>query len=429
VPSGTVGHMEILIACVVGMLVGAVAATIAARVLFEVRSAALSTERDLLREQVVDLEAALSDDAQTTTILAPLRDALVRVEAQVGTLERDRQAQFGELGERLGHVTSTTNALRLATASLAGSLNASTVRGTWGEVQLRRVLEHSGMLARCDFDEQVSAVSSHDRGVRPDVLVRLPGDKCLVIDAKAPMTAFLAAQADSLDQVERTRLLCTHAAALRGHIESLAAKAYWSAFTTTPEMVVCFIPGDAILAAALGADPALYEHAMSKKVVLASPGTLLALLRTVAFTWQQDALTANAKALLTLGNELYSRLGTLGAHATKMGMSLRRSVESYNALVGALESRVMVTARKMHDLGLADGPIPAATPIETAPRPLTAALLMDTADQPLTPTELIAVISQEAAAQDLEVGRPELDLSQVRDLGPSRNGGARPRSA
>jgi DNA recombination protein RmuC len=421
--------MEILIACVVGMLVGAVAATIAARVLFEVRSAALSTERDLLREQVVDLEAALSDDAQTTTILAPLRDALVRVEAQVGTLERDRQAQFGELGERLGHVTSTTNALRLATASLAGSLNASTVRGTWGEVQLRRVLEHSGMLARCDFDEQVSAVSSHDRGVRPDVLVRLPGDKCLVIDAKAPMTAFLAAQADSLDQVERTRLLCTHAAALRGHIESLAAKAYWSAFTTTPEMVVCFIPGDAILAAALGADPALYEHAMSKKVVLASPGTLLALLRTVAFTWQQDALTANAKALLTLGNELYSRLGTLGAHATKMGMSLRRSVESYNALVGALESRVMVTARKMHDLGLADGPIPAATPIETAPRPLTAALLMDTADQPLTPTELIAVISQEAAALDLEVGRPELDLSQVRDLGPSRNGGARPRSA
>ena len=159
--------MEILIAALVGLLVGVMATIFVARVLFAGRSAALSTERDLLRERVIDLEAAVSDDAQTATILAPLRDALVRVERQVGTLERDRQAQFGELGERLGHVTSTTNALRDATATLAGSLNASTIRGTWGEVQLRRVLEHSGMLARCDFDEQVSAVSSHDRGCVP----------------------------------------------------------------------------------------------------------------------------------------------------------------------------------------------------------------------------------------------------------------------
>jgi len=394
--------MEILIAAVVGMLIGAVAAWLVAQVLFTGRSAALSTERDLLRERVIDLEAAIGDDAQTATMLAPLRDALVRVERQVGTLERDRVEQFSQVSTQLANVTTSTNALRSQTASLVGSLNASTIRGNWGEVQLRRVLEHAGMLSRCDFEEQVSAVSSHERGVRPDVVVRLPGDKCLVIDAKAPLTAFLGAQADGIDSAERARLLSAHATSLRGHVDSLATKAYWSAFTNTPEMVVCFIPGDAILAAALAADPALFEYAQARRVVLASPGTLLALLRTVAFTWQQDALTANAKLLLELGSELYSRLGTLGSHATKMGASLQRSVESYNALVGALESRVMVTARKMHEMRLAETPLTVTAPIETAPRPLTA-------------TELIDALDSDVLS---DLARPELDLSELRELGP-----------
>jgi len=388
--------MEIMIAAVFGVLIGAVATWVVARVLFEGRSAALSIERDLMRERVIDLESAVSDDAQTATMLAPLRDALVRVERQVGTLERDRVEQFSQVSHQLADVTSSTNALRSQTASLVGSLNASTVRGNWGEVQLRRVLEHAGMLARCDFEEQVSAVSSHERGVRPDVVVRLPGDKCLVVDAKAPLTAFLGAQADGIEPAERSRLLAAHATSLRGHVDSLATKAYWSAFTNTPEMVVCFIPGDAILAAALAADPALFDYAQARKVVLASPGTLLALLRTVAFTWQQDALTANAQLLLKLGSELYSRLGTLGSHATRMGASLQKSVESYNALVGALESRVMVTARKMHELGLAQAELPETDPIENAPRPLTA-------------TELIAAL-------DADVARPELSLGEVHEL-------------
>ena len=395
--------MEILIAAVVGMLIGGTGAWLVARVLFAGHSAALATERDLMRERVIDLEATISDDAQTATMLAPLRDALVRVERQVGTLERDRVEQFSQVSVQLADVATSTNALRSQTASLVGSLNASTIRGNWGEVQLRRVLEHAGMLARCDFEEQVSAVSSHERGVRPDVVVRLPGDKCLVVDAKAPLTAFLGAQADGIDSAERSRLLAAHATSLRGHVDSLATKAYWSAFTNTPEMVVCFIPGDAILAAALAADPALFEYAQARKVVLASPGTLLALLRTVAFTWQQDALTTNAQLLLTLGSELYSRLGTLGSHATRMGASLQKSVESYNALVGALESRVMVTARKMHEIGLAQTPLPETGPVETAPRPLTA-------------TELIAAL-------DKDVARPELDLSQVRELGSRATSG------
>jgi DNA recombination protein RmuC len=391
--------MEILIGALVGLLIGVVVTALLARIVMGGRTAALSTERDLLRERVVDLEATVSEDAQTASVLAPLRDALGRVERQVSTLERDRAEQFSQLGERLSHVTTTTDALRAQTASLAGSLNASTVRGTWGEVQLRRVLEHAGMLARCDFDEQVSAVSSHDRGIRPDVLVRLPGDKCLVVDAKSPMTAFLAAQADQVGAAERERLLSAHAASLRSHVDALAAKAYWSAFTTTPEMVVCFVPGDSILAAAVSAEPGLFDHAMSRKVVLASPGTLLALLRTVAFTWQQDALTASARQLLELGNTLYARLGSLGTHATKMGASLQKSVESYNALVGALESRVLVTARKMHDLDLVEAVIPQVQPIEQAPRPLTAAELLE--------------------ALDADVARPQLDLDgQVGRVAP-----------
>ena len=416
--SGTVEDMEILIAAVFGLLIGAVAAWLVARVLFAGRSAALCTERDLMRERVIDLEAAISDDAQTATMLAPLRDALVRVERQVGTLERDRVEQFSQVSVRLADVMTSTDALRSQTASLVGSLNASTIRGNWGEVQLRRVLEHAGMLARCDFEEQVSAVSSHDRGVRPDVVVRLPGEKCLVIDAKAPLTAFLGAQADGIETAERSRLLAAHATSLRGHVDSLATKAYWSAFTNTPEMVVCFIPGDAILAAALAADPALFEYAQTRRVVLASPGTLLALLRTVAFTWQQDALTANAQLLLKLGSELYSRLGSLGSHATRMGASLQKSVESYNALVGTLESRVMVTARKMHEIGLADMPLAETLPVETAPRPLTAAELIVVSNADLTDSHVM----------DPDAARPELDLGQVRELGPGR-AGAHPRSA
>ena len=406
--------MDMMLAVLVGTVLGALVAWLVARVLFAGRSASLTTERDLLRERVIDLEAAISEDAQTATMLAPLRDALVRVERQVGTLERDRVEQFSQVSVQLADVTTSTDALRSQTASLVGSLNASTIRGNWGEVQLRRVLEHAGMLARCDFEEQVSAVSRHDRGVRPDVLVRLPGDKCLVVDAKAPMTAFLSAQADGIDATERSRLLASHATSLRGHVDSLAAKAYWSAFTSTPEMVVCFIPGDAILAAALAADPALFEYAHGRRVVLASPGTLLALLRTVAFTWQQDALTANAQQLLKLGSELYSRLGTLGSHATRMGASLQKSVESYNALVGALESRVMVTARKMHELGLADSLPSEAEPVQIAPRPLTAAEL---------------IVGLDSDVLDSDVARPELELDQVRELGAGRHGGAHPRSA
>jgi len=378
------------VAALLGLVVGATSAALLARLVYAARAAAVTTERDLLHERVVDLEASLAEDLETASLLAPLTDALTRVERQVGTLERDRVEQFGSLRTVLARVETETRELGSQTRSLAGSLRSSSVRGAWGEVQLRRVLESAGMLARCDFEEQVAAVSHHGRGVRPDVVVRLPGAKVLVIDAKAPMTAFLAAQAEDLDEAERSRLHAEHAALLRGHVRALAAKEYWTAFVTTPEMVVCFVPTDAMLAAALAADPGLHEEALRRRVALVGPAALMALVRTVAFTWQQDALTESARELMALGRELYHRLGTLGGHAARMGRSLAATLESYNQLVGALESRVLVTARRMSDLGLVTDELTGPPLLEEGPRILTA-------------LELIETVAAEEA-------RPELDL-------------------
>ena len=373
-----------------GLALGVLLAALILHSRYAVPLATATAERDLLRERVVDLEATVSADSETAQMIAPLASSLERVERQVHDLERERVAQFSTVAAELTQVRSSTAELRSQTASLVGSLNASTVRGSWGEVQLRRVLEHSGMLPRCDFDEQVSATTADGGTVRPDVVVHLPGGKDLVIDSKAPMTAFLGAQADGLTAQERSDQLVAHARALRSHVDALAARAYWSALPVTPEMVVCFVPGDAILTAALAHDPDLHEHAMRRRVVLASPATLLALLRTVAFTWQQDALASNARELLGVGRELYERLSGLGQHASRMGSALQRSVEAYNGFIGSLESRVLVTARRMHELGVVERPLEQLQPVTTPSRPLTAVELLE--------------------ALEPEVARPQLDL-------------------
>jgi len=230
------------------------------------------------------------------------------------------------------------------------------------------------------------------------VVVRLPGGKRLVVDAKAPMSAFLAAQAEDRSAAERAGRLKAHAKALREHVDTLAGKAYWSAFETTPEMVVCFVPGEAILTTALAYDPELHEYAMRRRVVLASPATLLALLRTVAYTWQQDALASNARELLTVGRDLHDRLGALGSHAQTMGAALRRSVEAYNGFVGSLEHRVLPTARRMRDLGVVDRDLDRLSPLDATPRPLSAYELVGE-----TPTA-----TGEFAAVDADVARPKL---------------------
>lgn len=366
-------------ALVLGLLVGAalggLLAWLWARTSLLARASAAEAERDVLRAQVDDLHERQSVEADTTALLAPLRDTMVRVEQQVSALERDRVHQFGELGARLTEVSRTASELRSETANLSSALNSSTVRGAWGEVQLRRVLELSGLMSRCDFDEQVSTVSRHGAQVRPDAVINLPGARHVVVDSKAPMSHFLQAHGETVSQTEREELLAAHATALRRHVESLSGKAYWTAFTRSPEVVVCFVPGEAILATALADDPGLYEHALSRKVVLASPGTLFAVLRTIGAIWQQDALEQNARQLLELGKELYARLTTLGNHTRDMGQSLARAVEQYNRFVGTLESRVLVTARRMHELDLDDEPPRELTPVSAAPRALSAAEL------------------------------------------------------
>ncbi|NLJ53656.1 MAG: DNA recombination protein RmuC [Intrasporangiaceae bacterium] len=387
--------LSVILVATVAVLLGSGATWWTMRLRAERDLAVLGTERDLLRERVVDLEATVADDAQTAAALRPLGDALSRVERHVSDLERDRTSQFAALRTRMEQVHTAAGELGRATQSLAGSLNSANVRGAWGEVQLKRVLEDAGMLSRCDFDTQVTVSGPDGRQLRPDAVVRLPGDKVLVIDAKAPMTAFLQAQTEDLDPAERQQLLRDHASSLAAHLKALAGKAYWSAFPTTPEMVVCFVPSEAMLAQALAADPSLHQSALRSKVVLASPGSLFALVRTVAFTWQQDALTENARELLGLGQELYTRLSTLGSHVAAVGGSLSRSVDAYNRLVGTLESRVLVTARKLRELDLVTGDLDEPATAEAAPRQLSAVELLD------------AVAAEEA--------RPELLLDPAAD--------------
>ncbi len=368
---------SLLAGLLAGLAVGALLAWLGVRSMLLARASAAEAERNVLRERVVDLESSRADEDATVALLSPLRDTIGRVERQVGALERDRAEQFGQLGERLSEVSRSTESLRSETATLATALNASSVRGAWGEVQLRRVLELSGLLARCDFDEQVTRISRHGATVRPDAVINLPGSRHVVVDSKAPMAHFLQAQGETVSDTERTELLAAHATALRRHVEQLAGKAYWSAFSRSPEVVVCFVPGEAILAAALADDPGLYEHALSRKVVLASPGTLFAVLRTIGAIWRQDSLEQNARELLALGQDLYARLTTLGGHVTTMGQSLARSVEQYNRFVGTLESRVFVTARRMHELHLASERPATLEPVEASPRTLSASELTD----------------------------------------------------
>lgn len=369
-----------LLGLVLGLALAAAGAVAAFGPLMRARQAALEAERDLLRERITDLEAAAGQDHELVATLSPLAATLQRVEKQVQTLERDRVEQFSRLDEHLSAVHASGESLRAQTAALAGALRSPTSRGAWGEVQLRRVVEHAGMLPRVDFLTQATGTTPDGNSVRPDLLVNLPGGKYIVVDAKAPLAAFL--EASEKGEAALSAAAGAHAKALRAHVDTLAAKEYWTAFQPTPQLVICFVPGEAFLAAACTADPSLLEHAMARRVVLATPTTLLALLRTVALTWQSEAVSGNARQLLEIGSELYRRLSGLGDHASKLGRDIHRVVEDYNALVGALERRVLVTARKMQDLDLVDDDLPTLVPLESAPRPLTADELITGPAQP-----------------------------------------------
>lgn len=312
-------------------------------------------------------------------LVAPLRDTLGRVEGQLHELERARLTAYTSLTEQVTFAHRASEQLRDQTAALVSALRAPQARGRWGEMQLRRVVEMAGMVEHCDFSEQATAVT--DAGlVRPDLVVRLAGGKQVVVDAKVSLAAYLQAVESKDDEVVSERMQA-HARHLRQHVDGLGAKEYWRSFQPSPEFVVLFIPGDAFLAPALERDPDLLEDAMRRRVLIATPTTLMAMLRTICYSWQQEALTENAKAVFEIGQELYRRLGGLGGHVEKLGKSLRRAVDDYNAAVGSLERTVLSQARKMADLKVTDLELAAPTPVDAVPRPLGSPELVAAADE------------------------------------------------
>ena len=303
-------------------------------------------------------------------LVGPLKETLARVEAQLRDSDAARQASHAALTEQVAIARQSSEQLRTQTQALVTALRRPEARGRWGEMQLRRVVELAGMSARCDFDEQVG-VTTDDGAVRPDMVVRLAGGKNIVVDSKVSLAAYLEA-AEAADESMRNTRLGAHARHLREHVDQLAAKSYWTALSPAPEFVVLFIPGEAFLAPALEHDPGLLEYAMGRKVHIATPTTLVTMLRTAQYAWQQAALSENARAVFELGRELYDRIAGMGKHVDRLGRALTNAVSTYNQAVGALESRVLVSARRLNQLGVVDGELEAPGLVEETTRALSA---------------------------------------------------------
>ncbi|HEU4512568.1 MAG TPA: DNA recombination protein RmuC [Nocardioidaceae bacterium] len=306
---------------------------------------------------------------------AVVKDGLERLHEQMRALEDQRVSWQSQLRQQVEDVRHSTDTLRRETAALSTALRKPQVRGRWGELHLRRAVELAGLVSRCDFAEQVS-VRHEDALLRPDLVVNLAGGKSVVVDAKVPLDAFLDATGADSDE-ERDAHLSRHARQLRQHVDTLGAKAYWRSLPATPEFVVLFVPGESFLSAALEAEPGLLEYAASRQVVLSTPTTLIALLRTVAYAWTQEALADKARDIHTLGRELYDRLGVMGGHLDRLGRSLTAAVTSYNKAVGSLETRVLVSARRFTEMEVSDVELSSPAPVTEAARPLSAPELLD----------------------------------------------------
>jgi DNA recombination protein RmuC len=334
--------------------------------------------RELVERQRMD-QAAQGDreraESKVLEALAPVRETLHDMQRKVSELESQRTLQHGELTQQLRSATESEERLRSTAESLASALRSNSTRGVWGETQLRSVVEAAGLIERVDFDVQSSITSDSGAG-RPDMVVHLPGGKNIAVDAKVPFNAFLEssripATATGVEGAQREALLKQHVKAVRDHITALGSKAYWSGLEASPELVIAFIPSESLVSSAMEADPTIMEFAFGKRVALASPVTLWSVLKTVAFSWQQDVLTQDAKVLFDLSRELYSRIATTAAHVDKLGRSIKSTINDYNKFVGSLERQVLPSARKLSALdeskviGTLEG-------IEDSPRELTA---------------------------------------------------------
>jgi DNA recombination protein RmuC len=350
----------------------------------ESRAAALDEQLALARQRDLEREERDKQESRVLQALAPVQESLRTMQSKVTELEAQRSQQHGQLAQQLRAATESEERLRSTAESLASALRSNSVRGVWGETQLRNVVEAAGLIERVDFDVQSSITSDAGAG-RPDMVIHLPGGKNIAVDAKVPFEAYLRASqipvtATGEEGAQRETLMKQHVRLVRGHIDTLASKAYWAGLEASPELVIAFIPSESLVSSAMEADPGIMDYAFSKRVALASPVTLWSVLKTVAFSWQQDVLTADAKVLFDLSRELYGRLATMAGHVEKLGRSIESTIKNYNGFVGSMERQVFPTARKLQRLDESTvlGTLDA---IEESPRELTAMELVAELEQ------------------------------------------------
>jgi DNA recombination protein RmuC len=345
----------------------------------------LATERFSQQRESAEHDLAQRQQA-IESLVTPLQQSLAKVADQISVVERTRTEAYGALREQVSAMKETSELLRGETRQLVTALRAPQVRGRWGEHQLRRVVEVAGMVEHCDFTEQSSVRTPDGDVLRPDLVVHLAGGRHVVVDAKVAIAGYLEAM-DARDDTVRAERLKAHARHVKTHIDALAGKQYWEHLEPSPDFVVMFVPAEVFLNAALEEDPGLLEYAFERNVVVATPATLVALLRTVAYSWRQEALAANARDVYALGKELHARLSTMGGHVTTLGKQLKGAVDAYNKTVSSLESRVLVQARRFTDLKVSDDQLASPPQVEVAPRAVQAEELVAWDDDRLVALE------------------------------------------
>ncbi|MSZ22836.1 MAG: DNA recombination protein RmuC [Actinobacteria bacterium] len=366
----------LLVGLAIGVLLGAVLGFLFADSRAKSRAASLAAAQS--QEQL----AQQGQESKLLEAIAPVRFHLEQMQQVVTRLEKDRTEQFGTIQEQLKNAIDSDAALRKQTQALSQALSSNNIRGVWGETQLRKLVELAGLIKHADFSEQASFSTDTGSG-RADMVINLPGGKSLAIDSKVPFNAYQEASTISdlssgEELARRKRLIEEHVKAVKSHVDALSSKSYWSGLSASPDFVIAFVPSESLLSAALDADAGLLEYAFKKNVALASPVSLFSVLKTINYIWRQNVDETQVRTMIKLGKELYDRVGKLAEHADKLGRSITASVKDYNIFVSSLESRVLVTARKLNDLDentLGTEQIPAPAEIEAAAQPLTASEL------------------------------------------------------